>query len=342
MSFVELFNDHSETRVAAVCDTDFARAETVAADLDIERSYRDFESFIRSDFDIAVIATPFPLHVEHVIKALEQGKHVLSEVPPAYTVNEAKQLVRAVRKHSNRKYMMAANYNYIHFIREWIQRVRGGAVGAITYAEVEYIHHIPSLLKTPDGSATWRTNLPPIMYCMHDLGPIITMLGERLVDATGFSTGARISPENGTVDMQLGVFHSESGAVIKLLVGFSHERGRDHHFISVYGTKGCIENSRWNPNTEGYVHFKDAPATPSLTPAQITINDPHAPEEANKGGHGTSEYYLIRDFISSIQNNTKPPIDVYTALDFGLPGICAEQSIRAGGKKINIPDPRTW
>ena len=65
--------------------------------------------------------------------------------------------------------------------------------------------------------------------------------------------------------------------------------------------------------------------------------DPDAPEEAKKGGHGTSEYYMIRDFVDAIDSNTQPRIDVTRAVDFTIPGILAHESAMQGGAWLDVP-----
>jgi len=281
------------------------------------------------------------LHVSQSILAIKAGKHVLSEVPPANSIEESKQLLQAVKKAGRLKYMMAANMNYFHFIRQWVTMAKQGKLGKVFYAEAEYVHSLPQLMVTPDGTPTWRATLPPIYYCTHSLGPLISMMQERFVSVAGFSTGSHVAPKFGTIDMEVAILKSESGAIAKLLCGFSVERGADHHYFSIYGTNGCIEKGRFNWE-DAYVYFKDDPQTKELTKVKISISDPDTLPDATLGGHGTSEYNLVRDFVQSIVNDTPPPVDIYTALDFGLPGLCAHQSVLQNGKIVEIPDPRKW
>ena len=70
---------------------------------------------------------------------------------------------------------------------------------------------------------------------------------------------------------------------------------------------------------------------------EISSSAKDAPEEAMLGGHGTSEYYLVRDFLSSIMNDTKPPIDIVRALDMSVPGLIAHECAKEGGVWKDIP-----
>jgi len=65
-------------------------------------------------------------------------------------------------------------------------------------------------------------------------------------------------------------------------------------------------------------------------------------EEARRGGHGTSEYWMLQDFLKSIEEGSAPPIDVHTAMDYSLPGVLAAQSAEQGGAALAVPDTRDW
>ena len=75
----------------------------------------------------------------------------------------------------------------------------------------------------------------------------------------------------------------------------------------------------------------------SFTPL---LSDPDAPEEARAGGHGTTEYFMVDDFIQAVLDGRQPPIDVYRSLDYSVPGLCAHQSALNGGEPVRVPDFR--
>jgi hypothetical protein len=64
--------------------------------------------------------------------------------------------------------------------------------------------------------------------------------------------------------------------------------------------------------------------------------------EARRGGHGTSEYWMLLDFLRSIREGTLAPIDVDVALDYTLPGVLAAESAAQGGAMLAVPDSREW
>ena len=58
-------------------------------------------------------------------------------------------------------------------------------------------------------------------------------------------------------------------------------------------------------------------------------------------GHGGSDFYSMWNFVEKIKGNPEADtIDVYEALNMGLPGILGYQSVLKGGVPVEIPDFR--
>ena len=338
--YAHLFNDHPRTETVAVCDVDPEALEKTRTTLGLKRSqcFQDYDDFLKADLDIVVVGTPIPFHAEQSIKALESGKHVLSEITAANNVNDCERLVQAVKR-TGMKYMLAENMCYVHFIQEWKKMIQEGKLGKIYYAEAEYVHQIKRLLKDLEtGKLLWRASRPPIHYCSHSLGPLLMMLDDRVIKATASGKGMNIMPgvEIGAIDMQIALFETKKGVTIKLLRSQVVTREPPFHYYTIYGTKGCVENTGFRSGAyKGllYIEGEDKVAREIDCP----VSDPNAPEEAKRGGHGTSEYYLIRDFINSIDNDTEPPIDVVRGVDMTLPGLLAQEAVIKGNVWLDVP-----
>ena len=54
----------------------------------------------------------------------------------------------------------------------------------------------------------------------------------------------------------------------------------------------------------------------------------------------TGDYFELRDFVDSILHDTDPPMDVYDAMDYTVPGLVSEQSIANGGAPVEVPNFR--
>lgn len=337
-SFIRVFNAMPEVRVTAVCDLLEDGLAEVEREFRITNLYTDYRRMLDSDIDAVVVASPVPLHAEHCIAALNAGKHVLSEVPACYSLDECQPLVDAV-KASGRKYMFAENVCYFAYVESWKQMIRQGRIGKPVYAEGEYIHDCRSLMVNPDGNKTWRASLPPIQYLTHTLGPIVQMMEARPVSVVGMHTGCNVAPEIGVIDMEVAVIRMSNGAVVKQLCGFSVVKEPSHSWLNIYGTKGMLEGKRWDQDqVKGY--FEDVPNLHGMVTFPLDHNHTNVPPEARLGGHGTSEYFMLKDFVDCILNDTRPPIDIYDAMDFTVPGICAHMSAENGSKPVDIPDFR--
>lgn len=340
--FVRVFKAHPEVSVTALCDIDEKRlTETGEAFGLPEKSlFTDFDEFLNSPIDIVMIATPIPSHAEQTIKSLESGRHVLCEQTAAYTIGECEKIVDAVRN-TGKIYMMGENYIYFHYIQEWKKMIEAGKLGDIFYAEGEYVHEIVNLLiDEKSGEYFWRHERPPIWYCAHCLGPVLTLMDDKIVEASGSSAGMHRFPEQkdhlGFLDMEVGLFRTQKGKLIKILRSQVATRYPHLVWYSLYGTKGNVENGRRCDDGLLYIDGEDDPKEGARR-IPCPLSDPDAPEEAKGGGHGTSEYYMIRDFLKAVKNNINPPIDVVRAMDFTVPGIVAHESAMSDGNWREVP-----
>lgn len=205
-AYGRVFANNPKTEVVAICDINEVSLEKSGKDFKLSDNqlFKNYDEFINADFDIAVIGTPIPYHAEQVVKALQNNKHVLSEVTAADTIKGCEQIVEAVKK-SKMKYMLAENCNYMHFVRQWKEMIDAGKIGKIIYAEAEYVHEIRDLiLDSGTKEMKWRAQRAPIHYCSHSVGllnaPKGTRLYKRLVgegrllnDMSGDNTGFTIN-----------------------------------------------------------------------------------------------------------------------------------------------------
>lgn len=337
---------HPQVVVNAVCDSDPEMLRIGGDELGIpdHAKYTDYEAFLDADIDFVMIGSPVPAHAEHTIRALEAGKHVLCEVTAANTVEDCMRIIDAVER-TGRIYMMAENTVYFHFFQEWNRLAHSGQLGTLFYAECEYVHAIRGRIFDPiTGQAFWRNERAPLHYCSHSLGPILNMLDDRVVRAMGVGQSKTIVPQGGvgSIDIQVALLQTAKGATIKLLRSSVAAKEPGQHFYSVFGSKGHIENGRGSDQGQhGFLYLEDEPGYEhGAQPIECPISDTSAPEEATRGGHGTTEYYLLKDFIDALDGRKPPAIDVYRAMEYTLPGLIAQQSVEQGSIWLDVPQVR--
>ncbi len=95
----------------------------------------------REDVDLVYVCTHWDLHTPIAVYAMEQGKHVASEVPIAISIEECWQLVNTAEK-TRRHCMQLENCNYDFFELATLNMVRQGLLGEIVHAEGAYIHDL--------------------------------------------------------------------------------------------------------------------------------------------------------------------------------------------------------
>lgn len=334
-----------DVKLTAICDKDPEKIEQAKAVLAKDAGvteyecYTDYEEFLRADTDAVVIATYANLHVPFVIKALNAGKHVISEIPAVNSLEEAKALKNAVAAHPELKYMCGENDCFLGFIEAWKTMYDEGKFGDIVYAEAEYLHSTDfrefSEEKTPKEH--WRSYNPAIKYCTHDLGPLLYIMNDRCVSVSCMVPDTVYNPyiervaENGVA-----LFKTAKGAVIRILICFGAYVGYTHNY-AMYGTRGMIEVDKSKPRLEAHslAMLSDIPGS-----FNHKIDIPVTCSTGTDGGthHMGLDRKMMRAFLNCIIKDERPPIDVDLAIRMALPGVFAHESYLNGGSAVAIPD----
>jgi predicted dehydrogenase len=94
-------------------------------------NYQNYDSIRDNpEVDIIYIVLPNGMHAEYTVRALQAGKHVLTEKPMANTPAECQQMVDAGHK-ANRKLMVAYRCQYEPYNREAIRVARSKELGTV-------------------------------------------------------------------------------------------------------------------------------------------------------------------------------------------------------------------
>ncbi len=190
---------HPNCNVAAVCDLRPDRLQRLSEVYKCNNGYRNFREFLKHPgLEAVAVFTPLPLHAWMDLEAMKAGKHVISAVPAAMSIEELERILETV-KSTGLKYMMAETSYYrpeIITCREWSKE---GKFGTIFYSEAEYHHEgLLPLMYDDRGFPTWRYGLPPMHYPTHSTGMVVPVTGERLVEvqAVGWGDGHEILQTN--------------------------------------------------------------------------------------------------------------------------------------------------
>ncbi len=124
-------------------------------------STTDYRALVtRDDIDVVAVYSPDALHAEHCLAALEAGKHVVCTKPMVTSLEQAKELVEAVRK-SGKKFLVGQTMRFDRQFATLDTMVKKGDLGEFMAADAFYIHDMrPVYDYTP-----WRLHMPQdLMY----------------------------------------------------------------------------------------------------------------------------------------------------------------------------------
>jgi len=360
--------------VTAVCDIDPKRVDQAGALVEKAGGKRpagftagptDYRRLLaREDVDAVIIATPMQLHGVMSVDALRAGKHVLSEVAAAVTLDECWALVRAAEQ-SGRIYMMSENCCYYRQNLMVLQMVRAGLFGEMTYAECGYVHDCRYLLFNPGGSLTWRGELARDftgnLYPTHALGPVCQWLGinrgDRLVSLVASTSaqksGARYvsgkfgadSPAARTRfavgDTTTTLMRTAKGAVIDLRYDTLSARPHPNTtYYTLQGEKASYKDDGVKQEIWLEGKSKDYAWEPAATYADAFEHPlwKRSTEKSRKSGHGGADYFAVAEFVDAIRAGRPAPIDACDAAAWSCIIPLSAASIRAGGAPQDIPD----
>ncbi|MFF2019789.1 MULTISPECIES: Gfo/Idh/MocA family protein [Bacillales] len=340
------------------------------------RTYRDYHEMLKDpSVDAVFILSPMHLHARQSIDALNAGKHVLSEVIATRTLEEAWELIETVER-TGLKYMMSENYCFSRSNLTIKHMADQGMFGEITYLEGGYIHDLRHLIHHPDGSLTWRGQLHQqfngINYPTHSIGPIAQWInlnkegGDRLKQVSTFVSKSRSlqryfsehfgkdHPAAGNGFWQQGdsavaILQTEKGVLIELRVDWTSVRPHNKTHYLLQGTEGAFITGR-HQQEDDLIWFKNRSpqhvedGSEMWEPLQNYQPQYDHPTWKQWGAfaagtkHGGGDFLVLEEFISAIQEDREPSVDVYDAVTWSSIFSLSMESVKAGGLAIPFPD----
>ncbi|MBN1912391.1 MAG: Gfo/Idh/MocA family oxidoreductase [Pirellulales bacterium] len=356
--------------VPAICDINTAHLNTALGIVKERRGNTpagfskgpyDYRRMLeRNDYDAILLGTPPNWHTVMATDAMKAGKHVASEVPGAYTIDECWNLVRTKEK-TGKHYMLLENYIFPRDNMMAGNMIRQGLFGDLYYAECSYAHDCRSIRFTKDGKLTWRGEVKKTSYGntypTHAIGPVAKWLGinrgDRFVSlvsqmsrpgaALRDYTARRFGPDSPAAkvnyiagDMCLTTLTTAKGCLITVHYDTDSPRPASG-FHMVQGTRGCYNSRqgvyldgkspthRWEPMSK-YREKYDDPAWKQFG------------KLAQTSGHGGGDYLTLLEFVNSLREDREPMVDVYDSAAWSCIVELSKQSIDGGGVPVEVPD----
>jgi predicted dehydrogenase len=333
--------------IVAVCEKDERRIEEARKIAPNIAVYRNFDEFIEHPMDAVMLCNYFNEHAEYAVRCLEKDLHVLSETLSNTTMADGVKLVRAAEK-SKAFYMLAENYPFMVFNQEMRRVYREGTLGHVLFAEGEYNHplnpnnmnEVVRLRPTPEH---WRNNLPRSYYITHSLAPLMFITCQRPVRVSAmpvYGYEEDVTNPLNTHDRAAIITTLNDDKSVFRVTGCA-AFGAHENSYRICGELGQIENVRGSGNMV-MLNYNKWNIPEGLE--EHNYYKPEFPEEdkplIEKAGHGGSDFYVFREFISCIRENRRPEFDEYFSTTMASVAILAHRSILDGNRAFDVPDFR--
>ncbi len=330
------------------------------------KNENDWKNLVeRDDVDLILIATPWRWHTPMAIYGMEQGKHVASEVPIAYTLSDCYKLIQTAevtRKHC----MMIENCCYNDeelFVLNMIQK---GVFGDLTHAEGAYIHDLRKHMLSEDYyQGQWRIqhhrNRDGNFYTTHGIGPISNYLnighGDYYSTLTSISSREKnlsdAAKRKGSPftdikcgDMNTTMMKTAMGKTVMLQ--FDVHTGSPYSRINkVVGTGAVhagypsrlyIDNPEelkyWGHNwlsDEAYTDYKEKFTHPLIKKLKSI-------SENYKQGHGGMDFVMIYRLITCLNKGVPLDQTVYDSITWSAITPLSELSVANSSETVEFPD----
>jgi predicted dehydrogenase len=318
-----------DVTVAVLCDADTRRAEAVRQRFVPQaRIVTDYRAVAADPtIDAVLVATPIRSHYDIGSTLLAAGKHVFIEKPLARTVEECLGLIEAAER--NRRVLMVGHvFEYNASVRRIKEYVDRGELGRLLYM---YSQRVNLGRIQHDVNAMWS-------FAPHDISIINYWLGEEpaRVTARGFSC-----LNTGIEDVVFATIEYPSGIGAHLHLGWLDPRKVRQ--MTLVGSKKMLVYDDVSLDAKIQIYDKgvvrperglDAPQSFAEFQLQLRVGDITIPTlQFNEPLHTE-----CRHFVDCITTGAPPLTDGWNGLRVVRVLEAAEQSIKQGGRAVEIEE----
>ena len=372
--------------IAAICDINAARRERTLKYLAGKKAptpkvYGDKgpEDWKRMcedpDIDLIYNSTPWQLHVPIALYAMEHGKHVVTEVPSAFTVEECWKLVETSER-TQRHCMQLENCCYGENEMLAFNLVHLGLLGEISHGEGAYIHDLRTSNYNKWNEETgsggywdyWRLRHKAVhggnQYPTHGLGPICMDMDINRGDRFDYLVSVD-SKQAGFEEVGKGLHADDpwrSGlkvkmadmntSIIKTVMGRTimgqHNVGTAHPYSRlnlIQGTRGVLQDyplriaieESLGKGAHGFDEKKTQEIRQKYKHPLWKTRDEIA-KRMPVTGHGGMDFLMILRLSYCLQNGLPLDMNVYDLASWCCLCELTEKSADNRGRSMDIPD----
>ncbi len=352
--FIPIYQRHPSANMYAICQRSPDKLNQVGDAFRIGKRYTRYEDVLADPaVDFVHINTPIPDHAPQAIAALKAGKHVMSTVPMATTIEECEQIVNLV-KQTGLKYMMAETVVYAReflFVKELYDK---GELGKVQFLQASHQQDM-------DGWPDYWPGLPPMYYATHCVGPCLALTRAEAEYVSCFGSGTirkeLIAKYGSLFAVETTHIKLRNSDLVARIYRSLFDTARQYReSFDVYGTKKTFEwtlvegeehvlHTAKKPEPEipqrvkapDYAHLLPPEIRPFTTRGVYDAGE-HAHLSFIQGaGHGGSHPHLVHEFLSALTQNRDPYPNAVQSANWTCVGLCAHQSALKGGEIVHLP-----
>ncbi len=313
------------------------------------------------DIRAVIIATPIYLHAPMTVEALRAGKHVLCEKMMAYTIDDAKHMMRVSRQ-TGKKLQIGHQRRYDPTYQHAYKMVKDGVLGRITHVRAQWNRNGSWRRPCPDKSldelVNWR------LYKARSQG-LMAELGSHQIDVVNWMLGETPSAVMGVAGLDYWkdgrdvwdnvqcIFEYPSGIKFQYqslttnqFDDFSEQFMGDKGTLIVTPGKAMLfrepksEELAW----ESQAHTQDVGGKKGIVldaSKSPRLSQQHGEgEKIDSGAKTKKDDYLLEleDFFLSIRDGHEPFCGPRVALDTCIAAISANQSMETLQRVVIEPE----
>ncbi len=370
-------------KIKAICDLEqwkVDRAQKILTDnglpkADAYTGPEDWKKICeRDDIDLVYIVTDWAHHTPMAVYAMEHGKHAVTEVPAALTIDECWQLVNTSER-TRKHFMMLENCVYDYFEMAEHRMAEEGFFGTVVHVEGAYNHDLRhhNFQTDPHEGGYWKmwrleqnATRNGNLYPTHGFGPLCHLLnihrGDRMEYVVSMSSDqfgmteyavdkfgkdsrfATKEYKNGDVNTSL--IKTANGKTLMIQHDVSNPRPYSR-IQMVVGTKAyackypvqMVAKDTLGGDYKGHLEPYEGERLQKLLKKYEHPIIKEIGEEAKKvGGHGGMDFIMDYRLIYCLRNGLPLDQDVYDAAEWSALAELSEKSVANHGLPIKYPD----
>ena len=348
--FIPIYQRHPNARMYAICQRTRSHLDEIGDRFDVPVRYERYEDVLADpDVDVVHLNTPLQDHANHVVAALEAGKHVGCTIPMATSVDDCKRIVDAQRA-SGLVYMMMETVVYSReflFVKE---QYEAGRLGKLQFLRASHLQDMT-------GWPAYWDGMPPMHNATHAISPTLALANSQAESVSCVGSGTIFDR-----------MHDRYGS--SFAVETAHIRFKDsdlaaevtrslwtvaRQYRESFDVYGAIRSFEWSQlaDESHVVYTGEQPERISVPDYADRLPEPirrfttagvydDSAEGGHRsfiqgGGHGGSHPHLAHRLIQAVLGEQDAYPNAVQAANITCTGILAHESALRGGAAIDLP-----